>query len=138
VSYNSLAAAVAVFLAAVFGASAVAHLTALRFVRRAYERWRFPPGFYRVTGLIELLTAVFLFVPQTRIWGVILAALLTFAAVITLLNNRQYIWSVPGILIMLGLLPTAVIGPLQGGRSNAVAVEQANSPTLRTINELLR
>ena len=46
--------------------------------------------------------------PQTRIWGVVLAVLVTFAAEITLLKNEQYMWSVPGIVLMIALVPAAL------------------------------
>jgi hypothetical protein len=98
---------VVTWLTIIFLVSAVVHLPGPAFVRRAYEQWEYPPKFYRVTGLIQLLIALFLAVPQTRIWGVILAVLATCVAEITLLKNEQYIWSVPGIVVMIALIPAA-------------------------------
>jgi hypothetical protein len=99
-------------LAIAFGVAALIQLAGPGFVQRAYERWRFPPKFYRVTGLIELLAAVFLAIPQTLAWGVTLAYLVTFVAVITLLSHRQYAWSVPGMLLMVALVPAALGAPV--------------------------
>ena len=95
------------WLTIIFLVSAVVQLLSPVFVRRAYEHWEYPPKFYRVTGLIQLLIALFLAVPQTRIWGVILAVLVLFVAEITLLKNEQYMWSVPGIVVMIALIPAA-------------------------------
>jgi hypothetical protein len=95
-------------IAGVFAASALLHLAGPRFLREAYERWNFPRQFHRVTGIIELLTAAFLANPLTRLWGIALAALTMFVAVVTLLNHRQYAYTVPGILMMLALIPASL------------------------------
>jgi DoxX-like family len=95
-------------LAAIFAASALVHLAGPGFIRRAYERWDFPPKFYRVAGVIELVTAVFMAEPITRAWGVALAALTMFVAIVTLLNNRQYAYTVPGILVLIALVPASL------------------------------
>src|SRR5580698_2424507 len=99
---------IAWIIAGVFALSALIHLAGPAFVRRAYERWHFPPKFYRVTGVVELLAAAFLANPITRIWGVALAGLVTFTAVITLLNNRQYVYTLPGILVLVALVPASL------------------------------
>ena len=100
------------FLAAVFAASGLVHLSGARFVRRAYERWQFPPKFYRVTGILSLLAAGFLATPITRIWGAVLAALMMFFATVTLLNNRQYAYSVPAMLMLAALIPAMLASPV--------------------------
>jgi hypothetical protein len=106
--YGSLPSTIAVALSIIFGVAAIVHLAGPGFVRRAYERWEFPPKFYRVTGLTELLVAVFLADPPTRLWGIALGGFVTFMAEITLLSHRQYIWSVPGILLMVALVPATL------------------------------
>jgi hypothetical protein len=98
-------------IAALFAVVGVAHLLAPRALRDAYARWHFPRGFYRVTGTLELLAALFLSVPILRIWGVALAAIITFVAVITLLNHRQYVYAVPGMLLMMALAPALLATP---------------------------
>jgi len=108
VLHNSFPSTAIVWLTIVFLVSAVVQLPGPAFVRRAYKQWEYPPKFYRVTGFIELLIALFLAVPQTRIWGVILALLVIFVAEITLLKNEQYAWSVPGFVLMLTLVPAAL------------------------------
>ncbi len=106
--HNSFPSAVVFWLTIIFLISAVVQLPGPAFVRRAYERWDYPPKFYRVTGSIELLIALFLTVPQTRIWGVMLAVLVIFVAEITLLKNEQYMWSAIGFIMMLALVPAAL------------------------------
>jgi hypothetical protein len=101
----------AVLLAALFAMAGALHLAAPRFLRSGYRRWRFAPGFYYVVGAAQSLAALFLAVPQTRIWGGILAAMILFVAVVSLLNHRKYIYAVPAILVMVALAP-AMIGPI--------------------------
>jgi hypothetical protein len=106
-----LADSLALVLAALFAAAGVLHLAAPRFLRSAYRRWQFASGFYYVVGIAQSLAALFLIVPQTRIWGGILAAMILFVAVVSLLNHRKYLYAVPAILIMIALAP-AMAGPI--------------------------
>ena len=76
-------------VAGIFALSAVVQLFGPGFVRRAYARWELPRRFYLVTALVELIAAALLIDPSTRIWGIALAGLVNFFAVVTLLNNRQ-------------------------------------------------
>jgi hypothetical protein len=99
-------------IASIFGVSGLLHLSGLESVKRAYARSDFQPGFYRVAGLVQLLAAFFLALPITRIWGVMLAGFVTFASMIVLLNNRQYIYSVPGFVMLAALVPAALSGPI--------------------------
>jgi hypothetical protein len=103
---------IAWLIAGVFTASALVHLAAPGFVRRAYEHWGFPPKFYRVTAAAELVAAAFLANPITRIWGVALAALIMFVAIVKLLDSRQYAYTVPSILVLVALVPASLAGPL--------------------------
>ena len=107
---SSLSTWIALVIAGMFAASAFVHLLGPRVVVDAYERWHFPPKFHRLVGVVELLAAAFLAEPITRIWGVALAGLVAFIAVVTLLNNRQYAWSLPGILVLAALVPASVSG----------------------------
>jgi len=102
----------ALLLAALFATSGIVHLTGAGFVQRAYARWQFPPRFYRVAGFLNLAAAVFLAFPITRIWGAVLAGFITFFAVVTLLNNRQYAYSLPGMLMLAALVPAMLASPI--------------------------
>jgi hypothetical protein len=50
-------------------------------------------------------TALFLSLPQTRIWGGVLGAMVLFITVVSLLNHRKYLYAVPAILLMVALAP---------------------------------
>ncbi len=107
-SFVSFAAALAVSLSALFAATGLLHVAAPGFLRQAYRRWQFAPGFYYVAGIAMLLTALFLAVPQTRIWGGILGGTVLFVAVVSFLNHRRYRYAVPAILLMVMLAPAMV------------------------------
>jgi len=59
-------------------------------------------------GVMQLITAAFLATPQLRIWGSILAGLLTFFWTVTLLNHRQWSWAAAGMLLMMTLVPASL------------------------------
>ncbi len=101
----------AISLSVLFAIAATLHLAAPRALRDGYRRWQFPPGFYYVAGVAQLFAAVFLALPQTRIWGGILAAVILFVAVTSLLNHRKYLYALPAILAMLAIAP-ALAGPM--------------------------
>jgi hypothetical protein len=105
----------ALFLAVLFGISAAVHFFGPGALKRAYARWGFPGRFYRVSGAIQLMAALFLANGITRVWGVTLAAFVTFAAVVLLLSHGRYRVSVPGMLILVALVPALLAGPLQAG-----------------------
>jgi DoxX-like family len=76
-------------------------------VRAAYRAWDYPANFYRVVGIVELMVVLFLVLPETRIWGVILGGFIAFFSVVTLLKNRRYAWSLPAILLLAALVPVS-------------------------------
>src|SRR5690348_15483755 len=95
----------ALLLSALFAVSAVVHFAGPAALQSAYARWGFPGKFYRVSGVVHLFAALFLTNPITRIWGLAIAACVTFTVVVLLLSNGRYRASVPGMLVMLALLP---------------------------------
>jgi hypothetical protein len=102
---SEIANAIAEILAGLFGLSAVVHLAAPGFVRQVYQRWAFARGFYYVVGAAQGLTALFLALHQTRIWGGILGAMILFVTVVSLLNRGKYLYALPAILVMLAIAP---------------------------------
>ena len=92
-------------VALVLAVSAAVHLVGPKRLRAAYAEWDYPRSFHRVVGISNLVAALFLARPETRVWGVALAALILFIAVVTLLNHRRYTYAVPGMLLMLALPP---------------------------------
>ncbi len=82
-----------------------------RKLREIYANWDFPPRFYLVAGALEVTAAAFLAVPELRLWGIALAGLIAFGAVVTLFNQRHYLSAVPAIILMLALLPASLAVP---------------------------
>src|ERR1051325_6411307 len=101
----------AVFLAVVFGAIGLTHLLGPRFLREAFEKWEYGTGLRLVTGAFEIAAALMLAYPELRAWGIALAALIMFAAVVTLLNHKQYLWAIPSIALMAALVPAILAVP---------------------------
>jgi hypothetical protein len=102
----------ALVLTTLFGISAAIHLVGPVFLRARYRRWRFPANAHLVVGVLNLLAALFLSNPITRIWGVALAGLITFVTIVTLLNHGKYGYSVPAMLVLAALVPATLSGPL--------------------------
>lgn len=92
-------------LAALFAAAALLNLAGPRFVTNAYRRWQYARGFHYVAAFALGLAALFLAVPQTRIWGAVLGGAILFIIVTALLNRRKYLLAVPAILLMAALAP---------------------------------
>jgi hypothetical protein len=102
----------ALVLTALFGLMGLLHMIGPAFVRAAYQRWGFPFNAHRVIGVLQILAALFLSNPTTRIWGVILAGFIVFFATVALVHRGKYAYSVPGLLLMLALVPASLAGPL--------------------------
>jgi hypothetical protein len=102
---SDLGSDLALLLTLLFGLAATLNLAGPGFVLRLYRRWDYPRGFHYVAGLIQGFTALFLAVPQTRIWGGILGAMVLFVAIVSLLHHRKYAYAVPAIVLMLALAP---------------------------------
>jgi len=105
---NSLPNLLASTLIVIFAITAVIDLAGSRYIRARFRHWRYPPQFYRVMGMLQLFTSLFLAMPQLRIWGIILAGLITFFWVVTLLNHRQWSWAAAGMLMMMALVPASL------------------------------
>jgi len=95
-------------VAATFAVSAILHLAGPKSLRAGYARLDYPRNFHRVVGVATALAAMFLATPQTRIWGVALAGMILFIAVVTLLSRRRYAYAVPGMVLM-AALPQAIL-----------------------------
>lgn len=99
----SFPTAVAWANAALLGAVGLVNLAAPLRVRLAYARWDINPVSYFVIGVLQILAATFLFVPEWRIWGISLAALIAFGAVVLLLDRGRYAFAFPVVLFMVAL-----------------------------------
>ena len=104
---NSLPHLLAGSLAVIFAINGAVDFAGSGYIRARFRQWRHPRQFYRVMGVLQLITALFLAMPQLRIWGIVLAGITTFFGVVTLLNHRQWSWAVAGMLIMAALVPVS-------------------------------
>ena len=103
--------ALAFTLSALLGGIGFIHLLAPRFVRDAYEQWDYPQRLPLIVGIVEIAAALLLYDPAFRGWGIGLAALVNFGAVVTHLNHRQYLHAVPAVLMMAALVPVGLAIP---------------------------
>ena len=91
----------------VFLLAGLVNLSGSSVVRATYRAWDYPPNFYRVVGMLELAVALFLAVPQTRIWGVILGGFIAFFSAVTLLKHSRYALSLPAMLLLAAMVPVS-------------------------------
>jgi hypothetical protein len=101
----------ALLLAVTFGAIGVVQLIGPRFVRATYDRWGYGPQVRIVTGALDVVAASMLAIPDMRVWGIVLAGLLTFGSVVVFLNHRQYRHALPAIGLLIALVPATVAVP---------------------------
>jgi hypothetical protein len=95
-------------VSALFLLAGTLNLSGIKAVRAVYRFWHYRRSLRYTIGLLELATALFLIVPQLRVWGLMLAIPITFFSVVTLLNHRQYLWSLFGMLLLASLVPVAL------------------------------
>ena len=88
-----------------FALAAILHLAGLRILRDAYRRGRYPRSSVNAVGVVLGLAALFLGVPDLRIWGGILAGLILFAIVTSLLNHQRYFWAISMMVLLAALAP---------------------------------
>jgi len=103
---HALAESVTFTLAALFAFAGLLQLAGFKPVRQATERWGYSPRRLRVTGALQLLAAVLLLMPDTRPFGVALAAAINFSIVVLLLNRRAWAVAMPGVAMAAALLLT--------------------------------
>ncbi|MEX3951663.1 DoxX family protein [Paraburkholderia sp. EG287B] len=60
-----------------------------------YARWGYPRWWGRLTGALEMLSAVLIALPATRMIGLALGTLIIAAAVLTVLRHRDFSHLVP-------------------------------------------
>jgi hypothetical protein len=95
-------------LSAIFALAGLIHLSGSVHFRAIYRLWHYPHHFYRVVGAAEVMAALFLIVPETRIWGIVAGGTISLIATVTLLHHRQYLWSLPAMLLLVSLIPASL------------------------------
>ena len=113
-------------LAVVFWVIGFIHLLGPRFLRNAFEKWNYGTQVRLVTGALEIMAALMLAHPDLRGWGIALAALIMFGAVITLLSHEQYLCAVPSIALMAALIPAVLAVPRADHQLHYATIQTAS------------
>jgi hypothetical protein len=111
-SIHEISAMVSVAVALVMIMSGMAHLYRPEGLFDAYPKRAFAQIPNSVRGSVRILAAIFLLIPEIRIWGGMLAAFIEFGAVVTLLRDSRYAWAIPGIIVTMAT-PVTMIPTLQ-------------------------
>ena len=68
-------------------------------VQAEFIRWGYPAWWNLVTAALEMLGAALILFPETRIWGLALAAMVLIAAIATVTWRREYMHLPPGVAL---------------------------------------
>ncbi|WP_069268945.1 DoxX family protein [Paraburkholderia nodosa] len=77
-------------LAAFFVVGSLSNIVAPRSIFEEYLKWGYPQWFHFVTGSLELMTALLLARPRTRLWGSALGCTVMLAALATVAVHGEY------------------------------------------------
>ena len=99
-------------IAAVFALAGLLNVAGPVSLRTLYARWNYPRAFRFVAGTLQLIAGAFLLMPETRVWGVGLAAFILFVAIVTLLSRRHYGFAASGMVLLAALPPTLLAATL--------------------------
>tara|TARA_R110000772_G_scaffold73034_13_gene159059 strand:+ start:612 stop:941 length:330 start_codon:yes stop_codon:yes gene_type:complete len=66
-----------------------------------FERLGYPSWFRHVTGVLEAIVAVAIFIPDWEIPGLVLGAIIMLAAVISLARFKEWLHGLPAFLIFI-------------------------------------
>jgi hypothetical protein len=94
-----VASAIAWLLALAFAGAALSNAMGGAAVRAGFVRWGYPAWWNFMTASIEVLCAVLIVLPETRIWGLALGAMVLIAALATLAWHREYRHLPPGVVL---------------------------------------
>ena len=95
-------------VSAAFALAGLVSLSGSTHLRAVYRLWHYPRNFYRIVGSIELMAALFLVVPETRVWGIAAGGMIALITAVTLLHRRKYIGSLPAVLLLVSLVPASL------------------------------
>ncbi len=77
-------------LAAAFAGAGLFNAIGTPATQTSFVRWGYPAWWFRLTGGLEIASAVLIAVPVTRGVGLILGAVIVAAAVLTVLRHREF------------------------------------------------
>ena len=68
-------------------------------VQAGFIRWGYPAWWNFVTAAFEVLGAALIVLPETRIWGLALGAMVMIAAIATVTWRREYMHLPPAVAL---------------------------------------
>jgi DoxX-like family len=95
----SIVSAIAWLLAIAFIGAGVYNAVGGAVVQAQFLRWGYPAWWNFITAALETLSAVLIVLPETRIWGLALGAIVLIAAVSTVTWHREYQHLPPGVVL---------------------------------------
>ena len=94
-----IASAIAWLLAFAFIGAGLFNAMGGAVVQAQFRRWGYPAWWNFMTAALELLSAALIVLPETRIWGLALGAMVLIAAIATLTWRREYEHLPPGVAL---------------------------------------
>ena len=94
-----LASAMAWLLAVAFAGAGLFNAIGGAAVQAGFVRWGYPAWWNLVTAALEMLSAALIVLPETRIWGLALGAMVLIAAMATVTWRREYMHLPPGVAL---------------------------------------
>jgi hypothetical protein len=81
---------VAWLLALAFTGAGIGNAAGGAAIQAQFQRWGYPAWWNFITAALELLDAVLIVFPETRIFGLALGAMVMIAATATVIRRREY------------------------------------------------
>ncbi|MGD0722487.1 MAG: DoxX family protein [Roseiarcus sp.] len=94
-----VASAMAWLLAFAFAGAGLFNAIGGAAAQAQFLRWGYPAWWNFVTAALEVLGAALVVIPETRIWGLALMAMVMIAAIATLARRREYRHLPPGVAL---------------------------------------
>ena len=82
-------------LVAAFAGAGLFNAIGTRSTREGFVRWGYPSWWHRVTGGLEILSAILIALPLGRAAGLGLGAIIIVVASLTVLRHREYVHLTP-------------------------------------------
>ena len=95
-----LASAMAWLLALAFAGAGFFNAIGGAAAQAQFVRWGYPAWWNFVTAALEMFCAALIVLPETRIWGLALGALVLIAAIATVIWRRDYRHLPPGLALV--------------------------------------
>ena len=95
-----VASAMAWLLPIAFAGAGIFNAIGGETVQAEFVRWGYPAWWNFVTAALEILSAALIVLPETRIWGLALGAMVLIAAIATVTWRREYMHLPPGVALV--------------------------------------